>query len=264
MSKKLSRAPVFFTIIQARFNAIPKLNEFAPSIQEKFGKCGYSDSQTSILRTLNISFATPSDSSPQQEPINSLTQFTSSNFKLTESLILDHSSLTLQTTEYDTFEKLSKSFLDALRIVHELVGGIAFIDRLGLRYLNTFKGKNDEKITNYVCEGVVGLFDSPERQVSHTFTETVYKRENASVTARAILRDGPFGFPADVQPGSMTVGSRFKEIMGIHAMLDIDCSTLSREIMDWENVVAGLRNIHDQAEDAFKKLTTDRAREVWQ
>jgi uncharacterized protein (TIGR04255 family) len=40
MARKMTRAPVYFAIMQARFNPILALDSYAPQIQERFRKHG--------------------------------------------------------------------------------------------------------------------------------------------------------------------------------------------------------------------------------
>ena len=93
MSKKMKNAPVYFTIIQARFNSIQKMDEFATNIQEKFRKTEFPDAQTVILNTLNLNFGNPSEAVQAQAPNRQLTQHTYSNFERTACFVLDSSSL---------------------------------------------------------------------------------------------------------------------------------------------------------------------------
>ena len=263
MGEKLSKAPVYFTIVQVRFNAIPRMDTFAPNIQEKFRKASFSDAQTNTLSTLNLSFGMSDGVGQQPIPLRQQTQHTYSNFESKACFILDQSSLTFQTTEYDTFESFSETFLMGLGLVNEGVEGIDFVDRIGFRYLNAFKARDNESITTYLNAKVVGLFSEVEIQTSHSFTETVYVRNKKNILARTIILNGRFSFPLDVQPGALKVADRFTKISDTHGALDIDGSTMERQKFNMASVATELKLVHDEIEVAFTKIVSPHALEVW-
>lgn len=263
MGEKLRNAPVYFTIIQVRFNTIQKMDSFAPNIQEKFRKASFSDAQTNTLNTLNLSFGMSDAPAQQPIPLKQQTQHTYSNFENTACFILDQSSLTFQTTEYDTFKTFSETFLDGLKFVDEVVEGIDFVDRIGIRYLNAFKARDNESITAYLNTKVVGLFDEAEIKTSHSFTETVYSRNRKNIVARTIILNGPFSFPFDVQPGALKVGDRFRKISETHGALDIDGSNIERLKFGLTSLAAELNSVHDEIEVAFTKIVSPHALKIW-
>jgi uncharacterized protein (TIGR04255 family) len=262
MGKKMNKAPVYFAIVQIRFNAIQKMDFFAANIQDKFRKTDFPDAHTAVLNTLNLNFG-GSQQELSQVPMTQLTQHTYSNFDRTACFVLDSSSLTFQTTEYDNYETFSETFLRGLNIVNTEINGIDFVERLGLRYLDAFRAGTDDKIEDYLNSHVTGLHGTPGAKIAHTFTESVYVKQDVNVTARVIIMDRQFGFPLDVQPGSLAVGERFKSISGVHSMLDIDCSILKRDKFDKALVKANLEKIHDEVDRSFNDVTTKHARKVW-
>ena len=263
MGEKLSNAPVYFTIVQVRFNSIPKMDSFAPNIQEKFRKATFPDAQTNTLSTLNLSFGVSDAVGQQPIPLKQQTQHTYSNFENSACFILDQSSLTFQTTRYDTFETFSETFLMGLKLVNEAVEGIDFVDRIGIRYLNAFKAQGEESIVSYLNAKVVGLFGEAESQTTHSFTETVYVRNKKNIVARSIILNGPFSFPLDVQPGALKVAERFKKISETHGALDIDGSTIERQKFDMASVTEELQLVHNEVEAAFTAIVLPHALEVW-
>ena len=262
MGEKLSKAPVYFTIFQVRFNSI-QIDTYIPDIQEKFRKAKFPDAKKSVLSTINLNFGVSSESAQQQAPSQQHTIYTYSNFDKTACFVLDKSSLTFQTTAYDRFETISPIFFDGLNIINESLGGIDFVDRVGFRYLDAFEADQPDKVTDYLNEKFIGLFGENEMQVTHSFTETVYRRDSIDLTARTVILNSQFGMPMDVQPGSLVVGERFTKISGTHAMLDIDGSVSSRQEFSLEKIKSNLSMIHDEILVAFYKIITPLALEAW-
>lgn len=262
MGEKLSKAPVYFTIAQVRFNSVQKMDSYAPDIQEKFRKATYSDAQTITLNGLNFGIGV--NDAPLQMPVPiRQTQNTYANFDKTECFILDQSSLTYQATKYRGFETFSETFLKGMEFVNDVVEGLDFVDRIGMRYLNAFEAQNTEHITEYLNPKVIGLFDDSQKQNSQSFSETVYKRNDKNVIARTIILSGRFNFPFDAQPGALAVNNRFKEISGVHSTLDIDSSTSTRQRFSINLVTDELKLIHDEIESAFKEIVSSKALEIW-
>lgn len=262
MGEKLNKAPVYFTIAQVRFNSVQKMDSFAPDIQEKFRKAFFADAQTIILNGFNLGPGTPGGIVQMPAQVTqSLHSY--SNFGRTECFILDQSSLTFQSTDYGGFEPFSETFVTGLGIVDQVIDGIDFTDRIGLRYLNAFEPENGESIGEYLNPEVVGKFDQSEMQISHSVVETAYIRNSKNVLARTIILNGPFNFPFDIQLGSLTLNSRLKGISRMHATLDIDSSTSKREKFGLPEVTKELKLIHDEIEYAFKRIVAPHALEIW-
>lgn len=263
MGEKLSKAPVYFTIAQVRFNSVQKMDTFAPDIQEKFRKATFSDAKNITLTGLNFGLGV--NNAPIQFPVPvTQTQHSYSNFENTKCFILDQSSLTFQSTDYNGFDSFSKTFLSGLQFVDEVVEGIDFVDRIGMRYLNAFKPQMGHSLHQYLNPKVVGLFDDSEKQISHSFSETVYVRNRKNVIARTVILNGSFNFPLDTQLGSLVVNKRFvEEISGLHSSLDIDSSTSERQKYSINLVSDELAKIHAEVENAFKEIVLPYALEAW-
>ena len=54
MGRKLSQAPVFFTLVQVRFNPILALDSYVPKIQDELRRQGYPDAQKGVMATFNL------------------------------------------------------------------------------------------------------------------------------------------------------------------------------------------------------------------
>src|SRR5437868_6375387 len=132
--KKMIHAPVYFAIVQARFNPILALDSYAPQIQERFRKHGFPDAQKGVLATFNLNLAAPTEGSPPQVPVAQTARYTFCNMGRTAGYILDQGALSFQTTEYEVFDTFSDRFRQGLQGVHDAVD-LSYTDRIGFRYL---------------------------------------------------------------------------------------------------------------------------------
>jgi|ERR1700722_6440803 len=261
--QKMRRAPVYLTLAQARFNPILALDAYVPKIQDQLRRHGFPDTQKMMVTTFNMNIAQPNDAGPQPLPISQTARHTFSTMDKTAGFILDQGSLSFQTMEYDMFESFSEIFLKGLKTVHEAVS-LSYTDRIGLRYLDAVypgKGKN---LSEYLNDAVLGLYGKIDGTLVHAFSETRIKNGDINVTARIIVQDGRVGFPPDLQPAGLELADRFKELVGLHAILDTDGSHEHRAAFDLDNVGNCLSAVHNAVTSSFKASVTQHAIESWE
>lgn len=263
MAQKMTHAPVYFTIMQVRFNSILALDSYAPQIQERFRKHGYPDVQKGVLATLNLNLSSPADGGTPQVPVSQTTRYTFCNMDRTAGFILDQAALSFQTTEYDVFETFAGQFSKGLQAVHEAVE-ISYTDRIGFRYLDALFPKANETIGDYLEACVLGLTSQFKDTVVHSFSETLIRSANINVLARVIIQDGQVGLPPDLVPSILKIAERFRGLQGRHAILDTDGSFEGREAFNLDQISEHLRSIHDEIGKAFRATVTPNAIKAWE
>jgi uncharacterized protein (TIGR04255 family) len=263
MGIKLQHAPVYFTIVQARFSPILALDSYAPQIQDKLRKEGFPDARKGLLATINLNPAAPTEASAPQVPITQTARYMFLNMEQTEAFILDQGALSFQTTEYDVFETFSAKFLSGLRAVDEAVD-LSYTDRIGVRYLDAVFPKSGERLRDHIWPSMLGLTEKLGGTLVHAFSETQVKMDGIGVVARAIIQDGAVGYPPDLQPMTLKLADRFQQLRGPHAILDIDGSAESREAFKLDRVRERLFAIHDEIDKAFRASVTENALKSWE
>jgi len=197
-------------------------------------------------------------------------RFLFSNLESTSGFLLQANSLSFQTTEYETFEHFLPQLKLGLEILGDAVGGLDFVERLGLRYLDAVAPAGGETLKQYLETELLGLPTSLERRMpnakfSYSFTEALLVAEGVGqVVSRTVIQNGALGFPADLQPVSLKVLERFRSIAGEHAILDTDGSFSKRQVFDLAAVESRLHQLHDLIDTAFRASVTDYARKAWQ
>jgi uncharacterized protein (TIGR04255 family) len=264
MGTKLKAAPVFFTIVQVRFNPILTLEAYIPQIQDRLRKEGFPDAQRGVLATINLTpnAASPAEGNPPQIPIAQTARFTFGNMKRTSGFVLDQGAISFQTTEYDVFETFLADFMKGLEAVHQAVP-LDFTDRLGLRYLDAVFPKTGEAMKDYLSGSILGLTDKVDETIVHSFSETLVKRKDIQVRSRAIIQDGELAFPPDLAGLNLTVPERFRGLKGRHAIIDTDGWTDAREAFGIDRIKQQFDSIHDGITTTFKASVTANALKVW-
>lgn len=265
MGRKMKHAPVYFTIAQVRHNPI-QLGRYAPDIQESLRKAGYPDFRQGKAVTINL--APPStDGSPdvQEPPYSHVQRFTFLDRDGTRGFIVDQHALSFLTTEYDTFETFAAEFDKGLEIVHQHIMP-DYSERVGLRYLDAIVPREGEtELTKYLVPGVLGLAGGLPNgtNIALSMSETHIPTSNGNLLSRTIVRNGPLGFPSDLEPQGLRLPERFQQINGVHAIIDTDASYQSREAFDLENVRRRLALLHDTVWIAFDATVTPHAMQAW-
>lgn len=258
MGKALKNPPVYFTIAQVRFNTLLKLSEYLPSIQDRMRRAGYpaftSHSSIALQFTMQDGRTVPQPV-PQE-------QYLFANIEQTHSFVLGAEALAFQSTHYGTYEAFSKSFLEGLSIVHELVS-LDFTERVGLRYLDHVFPKAGDELSRYLAPEVQGLGARLGGQPEHAFVEMLNKVDDVSLRARVITQTGGLAFPPDLLPQGMQPQARFAQASGRHAILDTDGFAEGRQVFSLDQVAQHLDAIHNVIGAAFRATVTPYALGVW-
>jgi uncharacterized protein (TIGR04255 family) len=263
MSPPLKNPPVYFTLVQVRFNAVLKLAEYLPAIQEALRKSGYplfEEQRTMLVRVVMR------DAQPVPEP-HERTRYQFADIEGTHAFLLDPDALTLQSTNHLNFEVFSERFLGALRLVHDAVG-LAVSERIGLRYLDRVDPRPGDDLASYLSPETHGLNAVLRQRLGadpqHSYSESLSKVGGVTLRCRVVTQPGGLSFPPDVQPTGLKVQERFTKQGRWHAIIDTDGSVDSREVFSVENVAKHLDRIHDVIRDAFEAVATKTAFDYWE
>jgi uncharacterized protein (TIGR04255 family) len=269
MGKKMKNAPVYYTLAQARHNPILRLGAYIPDIQDWMRKAGFPDHQRSPTMVLPLTLAVGPDGQPDAQRMvpRSSERHLFLSADGSRGFIVEEGSLSFQTTEYDTFEPFIDAFLTGFGIVHECIK-LDYIERVGIRYLDAVIPQEDspDELVKYLNPGVLGLAGQLPEGVSIglSVSETHIPLPDANLVSRTIVRSGPLGFPMDLEPQGLTVPQRFKQLNGLHAIIDTDASQTGRRDVDLTVLRDMMVMLHDKIRMAFDATVTKHALAVWQ
>lgn len=263
MSPPLKNPPVYFTLVQVRFNAILKLADYLPAIQDALRKSGYPlfEEQRAMLVRVVMR-----DGQPVPEP-QERTRYQFADVEGTHAFLLDPDALTLQSTNHLNFEAFSERFLGALRVVDAAVG-LAVSERIGLRYLDRVDPRPGDDLKDYLVPETHGLNAVLRRrrgaEPQHSYSESLSQIDGVTLRCRVITQNSGLSFPPDLQPTGLKVQERFVNVNGWHAIIDTDGSVDTREAFAVERVAKHLDRIHGVIREAFQAVATKTAFEYWE
>lgn len=264
MSKKMSNAPVYFTVAQIRFNPVLNMEGYIAAIQDKMRKSHFSDFKRETVQQLTIPFASPSESGQAVTPsFVPRARSVFGDIKGTTEFVLENNSLALQTTAYDTFESFSKTLLDGLEIVHGAIQ-LDFTQRVGLRYLDAVLPHEGGSLSDYLTPEVLGLaLKLQQTTLSHSFSETVTMSSKGKLVSRVVIQDGPVGLPPELTTMAPRIDSRFTQFKGLHAIIDTDAFTEQREAFNVSELGECLVALHGEIQKSFELTVTPTALKRW-
>jgi len=264
MGKKLSNAPVYYTVAQVQFNPILNLDGFISTIQPRMREARFPDFKREVFQQLVFPFGGLESSQMAVPTVTPQCRYMFGDIDGRSLFLLDSNSLSYQTTAYETFEAFSAALLNMLRILHEALN-LDYIERIGIRYLDAVQPtKAGETLREYLVPEVLGLSLRGEGTLQHSVSETVTTTQSGQLVSRVFIRHGVVGLPADLAGAQTpTIASRFTQSEGMHAIIDTDASFNQREVFDMSKVEARLSALHDEIAHSFKAIVSANALTAW-
>jgi len=254
--------PLYYALVQARFNPIAAMENYIKSIQDKMRLEGYT-----LFTPQELNQLTFNKNAQPQAIVTKLPRWQITKQDQTAGFILDPASLTYHTTNYTTHEQFLNEFLSALHWIHDIVK-LEHLSRIGLRYLNAVLPHNDEPVGKYLDNGLHGIVLS--ETLRYSFTESVFDTElkpfglYGTLVSRCHYRYGLLGYPPDIEPNDLKTLPHFilKEPYS-HAVLDIDHFTDHHMPIDFKQCKEILLALHAKIKNTLGAMTTDYAQQQW-
>lgn len=267
MGTKMNDAPVYLTVVQAQYNRLPSLDGYLQGISDAMRQTGFADYKTSPVLQAHIEISLPgAESVPSQRPPSQqVLRHIFSDMSGTSGFVLLPYMLAYYTTAYETFEPFLEVFLYGLQTIHEAVGGLSFIDKLSLRYLDAVVPKGGDTVNSYLAPELQGLpVRMPQSNFLYSMTQAIQIQPGiGNFLCRSMMLNGPVSFPPELVLEGLTLPKKFIEFAGPHAVIDTDGSYAEREGFDLEKITGRLRGLHDGINQVFHASVTDHARHIW-
>jgi uncharacterized protein (TIGR04255 family) len=241
------------------------LGALIPAIQEQMRKAGYPDFVQSAHISFNLGVAAAAGEVVSPPVPQQLQQYVFDDLKGQNGFILWQGSLSFRTVAYESNEVFQDAFVRGLEILNAAAGGLAFSDRIGIRFVNAVQPSAPNAFPEFLANEVIGLGGKVENSERvYSFSESLLTRADVGqVVARAIIQSGQLGYPPDLIGERLQLLDRFKTIVGEHAVLDIDGWSDDRRPFDIQELRGRLEKLHGFVEECFLNISTTRALSVW-
>lgn len=258
----LSKPPLVLVLCQVRFSPVLKMPDYIPEIQEAFRRLGFPIERAGKIPQLTITPGGVEVVEKQRWEFRTKDE----RWSIT---VLD-GSVALHTTGYERFEGFAEHLVRAVEIVlakteHDRLG---LVERVGLRYVNLVRPRQNEDYRVYLQPGFHGLSGEVFRPHSHRVQvqssgRTKVGDTEGSMVVRVSQNDQGFDLPPDLVGGVPNHTSRAKagELV---TLIDMDHFIEGKFEPDAERVVSHAFTMHDHLVETFHEhVVTEQAVEVW-
>ncbi len=260
---KWNNAPLYYTVAQVQFNPILNLDSYLPAIQSKMREAHFPDYRHEVVQRLVLPFLGGESNQGAAPTVGSQSRYTFGDIDGRTSFLLESSTLSLQTTAYDTFEIFASALLRGLSILHEAIH-LDFVDRIGLRYLDAVLPINEgDTLQNLLVPEVLGHSHNGQGQLQQSVSETISITSAGQLVARVIIRHGRIGLPTELAALAPAIAPDFAQREGLHAIVDTDAFFARREIFDLAKIEDRLTSLHDEIMKSFRATVTPQAEAAW-
>ena len=263
MGKRLTNAPVYYTVAQVQFNPVLDLDGYIPAIQSKMREAHFPDYKKEVVQRLVLPFGSAEQGPMVAPTVTPHSRYLFGDIDGRSLFLLETNALSFQTTSYDTFETFSGAFLKGLDILHDSLR-LDFVERIGLRYLDAVHPSTDgETLREFLVPEVLGLALRGVGQLQQSVSETIVSTAAGQLVSRVLIRHGRVGLPMELGGLAPVIDPRFTQREGVHAIVDTDASFGHREVFELAKVGARLTALHDEIGKSFNATVTEHARASW-
>ena len=263
MGKKLTNAPVYYTVAQVQFNPVLDLDGYISAIQSKMREAQFPDYKKEVFQRLILPFGGAEQGQMTAPTVTPQSRYLFGDIAGRTTFLLETNTLSLQTTAYDTFETFSETLVKGLATLHGALR-LDFVERIGLRYLDAIQpAKHNESLRDFLVPEVLGLALRGKVQLQQSISETRATTAAGQLVSRVLIRHGHVGLPMELGGLAPTIDPRFTQREGLHAIVDTDASASQREVFEIDTVASRLTALHDEIDKSFKATVTAHARASW-
>jgi len=265
VTDKLSNAPIYYALAQARFNHVGAMHKYVDEVQDRLRKRGYVFFETQ--QSTHLQMSAPMGNLVPEAQVNHVTMWAFTNVDRTAGYILGPSSITFHTTHYKTKDEFIPELILGIEAVHSVVS-LGHIERLGIRYLDAVIPSQGEQVGQYLVDGVQGAKFNGNKQFglseSVYFTETGPLIPNGTLVSRVYLANSVLGLPGDLGVVNLEPMERFRPLAKLeHAIIDTDHYVEGMIPLRLDLIESQLRNMHQTSKEVFKINVTPHALKAW-
>ncbi len=265
MSAPWGNAPIFYALAHVQFNAIPAMAKYAPEIADRLRRAGYPDAQEDKQSVASFDMTIGGDPDAQKMDRREVLRWRLSNREKTACFLLSQDALIYQTTHYSGRDAFFAELQKGLEVVHKVVG-LDFVDRIGLRYLNSVLPCEGETLDQYLIPEVLGLSGKLKDGLQQGLVEAVAQLSYGILVSRAytvVSQGGNPPLPPELLPLQLEVQPRFSPRNGFITVLDNDCFIQKRDAFSLSSIVATLQKLREGIGLAFDCSFTPFAQDRW-
>lgn len=262
----MPNAPLVYTVGMIGFAPVPKIAEYAPSIQEALRR-----EFPEILPQFSVNLIQIQLDAAEGE--QKLSQVGAAHWAMNTAergwgVVFSQDRLILQTGEYQHFSDFAERFCMVIEILAQKAD-ITHTSNIGIRYVDNIQeidglAISDQLISGFLSPGLTENFTPELSRVEH-----IYRSSEGRLFLRCYGLQNHPGIPEDVR---MMADQLFRgappvaTVPGHFALLDTDHIYRPNQLeeFDIDEVINRLERLHEGASMAFRTAVTPKALKTWE
>lgn len=255
------KPPVFYFLIQVRFNRITQMQEHVPAFQELLRREGFADFNEETQTEVSLQ-QIPNAQPSVQQTLRKRWLF--SDMERRTGFVLLDDALVYHTTAYTRFSECMAAMLRVLEKLHQLVA-LNFVQRIGMRYLDQIVTDGSPSgFAHQLRPGFLGLSENMPGALRHAHSEAVSQINGYTLVLKSFQSPGGLVLPHDLQRLTLTLPHEVIGNSALQLVMDTDCYIEKRFEFDTATIGKQLDIMHKKLLELFKSTLTEKAREQWQ
>lgn len=255
---KLPNAPLAYVLAQIQFEPILELKSFVPKIQSAL-RADFPRFQE--LAQQAFAFGA---NGVMQQAASLRWEFLSASKGIGAIVLSD--SLVLHATEYEDYDHFEECILKVASTFGEIVPHL-LIKRIGLRYVDFLKPRENDQLDDYVVASMGRHFDLGVAYASYqSGTRIIFEMLEGKLVIQFARGIGTPDLPPDLLPLVLEPSDIMRRAHPMNregGVLDWDRFVEANVPFTKEQLKKRFSLMHDDISKAFQSLTTDHARTVW-
>lgn len=256
----MAKPPVFYCLIQVRFNRVTQMEQHVPAFQDALRRDGFADFNEEVQ--LEVAWQQGGSAQPDIQQMRRKRWLFSDMDKQSGFVLLDDA-LVFHTTAYTSFSECKTVMSKALQRLHDEVG-LNFVQRVGMRYLDQVSAGDMSGLKGLLHPGLLGLSGDMAGNLRQSFSEAVSVVDGLTLVQKSFVSPGGFVLPADLQGITLALPDEVTANRSPQVVMDSDCYVEQRFAFEVASIDAYLDRLHGQLLDLFRRAITDEARQLWQ
>jgi uncharacterized protein (TIGR04255 family) len=251
----LTKSPLVFVLGQVRFEPILAIDSFVPSIQDALRRKEFTGL---IQRSMGMTKVEGDQLVTEKIP-----QWEFQDAARARAFLLDRQSLTLETTNYTSFEDFARDVQIGLEIVEQHARPQT-VQRIGLRYIDLIRAADGAGLDRYVCPALRGVqLHKYGKRLGQSHETIVATGDKRRLVVRYTEAAQGMPLPLDLLP----INLAFRRPVSLNepfGVLDTDHYEQLPGVFATQRVLDGIAGLHDVLDQVFRDLVNPEALKEWE
>lgn len=251
----LAHSPLVYVLTQIMFSAIVKMDEFIPDIQEELRHEGFPKFNKGQVTAVRLD-----PNAPPHFTQTDRWEFQDRDGRL--GFVILPNSLVAHTSRYGTYEEFEETISLGLRVLGDSAGP-NLVERIGLRYIDLIRPRENESFSDYLQPSLLGLNPAHFQATSPLHR---YEFQGQTDVGRIVVRWSQNAdahiLPPDLMPSRLQHEAKIQP-GNVVGLLDLDHFTVDTQDFERQFILDKLQLLHDNLDLAFRSAVTEKSLKIW-